>query len=54
MYGTMLGVEGNIKKQLLKWMDWEVSIKVFHTIKNILNSIKLNQETVEISYAVRF
>ena len=46
MYGTMVGVGANIKKRLPKWMDWEVTITVFHTMKNIVNYIKLNQAKV--------
>ena len=47
MYVPMAGVGANIKKQVSKWMDLEVAITVVHTIKNIFNSIKVNQETVE-------
>ena len=42
MYDPMGGVWSNIKKRLPKWMDLEVAITVFHAIKNIVNSIKLN------------
>ena len=47
MYGPMAGVGGNIKRQIPKWMDWEVSITVVHTMKNIVECIKLNQTKVE-------
>ena len=47
MYGTMVGVGANIKKRLPKWVDLEVTITVFHTMKNIVQSIKLYQATVE-------
>ena len=47
MYVPMAGVAENIKKQLSKRMDWEVSIPVIHTMNNIVRYIKLNQATVE-------
>ena len=36
-YGPMVGVGTNIKNQLPKWTDWEVSITVVHT-KNIFQT----------------
>ena len=56
MYGPMAGVEANIKKRLPMWMDWQVVITVVNTMNNIVQSIKLNQATVEkwmISQAVK-
>ena len=47
MYGPMSDVGANTKKQLPNWMDWEISITAFHNMKNIIDSIKLNQATVE-------
>ena len=47
MYGPMAGVGSTIKKRLPKWMDWEVATPLVHTMKNIVNSIKSNQATVE-------
>ena len=47
MHGPMEGVGANIKKQFPKCMDWEVAITIVHTTKNIAESIKLNQVTVE-------
>ena len=43
----MAGVGPNTKNQFPKWMDWKFTITVFHTMKNIVDSIKSNQETVE-------
>ena len=40
-------VGDNIKKQLTKCMDWWVAIMVVHTMKKIVDAIKLNREIVE-------
>ena len=48
MYGPMAGGGYNIKKRLQKWMDWQVFITSFHNTKKFVNTIKLNQETVEV------
>ena len=45
MYGSMSGVQYNIKKRLPKWVDWDVDIMGVHTMKNIADSIKLIQST---------
>ena len=47
MYGTMEGVGANIKKLIQKWMGWDITITVVHTMKNIGDYIELNQETIE-------
>ena len=47
IYGPMAVVGANIKKRLPNWMDWEVAITLVHTMKNIVNFIKLNQSTIE-------
>ena len=47
MCGPMANVGANIKKLLIKWADWEVYIMVVCTMKDIVDSIKIKQATVQ-------